>query len=194
MAHLRAGREAAGPSPAHRDIFMIGVYTGMRLGEVVSLRWERVDLERRVLRVEETKAGEPLELPGHPAAGCRVRALPRQERRKARPGDARTEAGDPGGVRSRPKAGGERPGVSAAARPAGRRRGRCEAASPVSGFALRPFRRNEGAAIGSRTSEAVPGPRCRDAGRCSSECSTAFSPGSDRAAESLHGVRRIPAS
>ena len=35
----------------------------MRLGEVVSLRWERIDLERAILRVEETKTGEPLELP-----------------------------------------------------------------------------------------------------------------------------------
>ena len=42
---------------------MIGVYTGMRLGEIVSLRWERLDLDRRILRVDETKTGEPLELP-----------------------------------------------------------------------------------------------------------------------------------
>ena len=35
----------------------------MRLGEVVSLRWERIDLGRGILRVEETKTGEPLELP-----------------------------------------------------------------------------------------------------------------------------------
>ena len=27
------------------------------------MRWERVDLERRILRVEETKTGEPLESP-----------------------------------------------------------------------------------------------------------------------------------
>ena len=33
------------------------------MGEIVSLRWERVDLERRILRVEKTKTGEPLELP-----------------------------------------------------------------------------------------------------------------------------------
>ena len=58
-----AGVEAAGLPPAHRDIFTIGAYTGMRLGEVVSLRWERIDLERGILRVEETKTGEPLELP-----------------------------------------------------------------------------------------------------------------------------------
>ena len=49
--------------PAVRDIFLIGFYTGMRRGEIVSLRWERIDLDRRILRVEETKTGEPLELP-----------------------------------------------------------------------------------------------------------------------------------
>ena len=35
----------------------------MRLGEITSLRWERVDLRRRILRVDETKTGEVLELP-----------------------------------------------------------------------------------------------------------------------------------
>ena len=49
--------------PATRDIFWFGMYTGMRRGEIVALRWDRVDLERRILRVEETKTGEPLELP-----------------------------------------------------------------------------------------------------------------------------------
>ena len=63
LPRWRAGVEAVGLPPAHRDIFLVGVYTGMRLGEIVSLRWERVDLERRILRVEETKTGEPLELP-----------------------------------------------------------------------------------------------------------------------------------
>ena len=50
------------PEPV-RDVLWIGVYTGMRLGEVKSLRWERVDMKRRILRVEETKTGEVLELP-----------------------------------------------------------------------------------------------------------------------------------
>ena len=63
LPRWRAGIEAVELEPAIRDIFLIGLYTGMRMGEVVSLRWERVDLERRVLRVEETKTGEPLELP-----------------------------------------------------------------------------------------------------------------------------------
>ena len=50
-------------SEAIRDILWIGVYTGMRLGEVISLRWERIDRERLILRVDETKTGEVLELP-----------------------------------------------------------------------------------------------------------------------------------
>ena len=49
--------------PATRDIFWFGMYTGMRRGEIMELCWDRVDLERRILRVEETKTGEPLELP-----------------------------------------------------------------------------------------------------------------------------------
>ena len=63
LPRWRAGAEAVGLPTPHRDIFLIGAYTGMRLGEVVSLRWERIDLDRRILRVEETKTGEPLELP-----------------------------------------------------------------------------------------------------------------------------------
>ena len=59
----RAGIEAVDMPKSARDIIWIGVYTGMRLGEVSSLRWERIDLERRVLRVDETKTGEVLELP-----------------------------------------------------------------------------------------------------------------------------------
>lgn len=58
-----AGIKAARMSESVRDIFWVGVYTGMRLGEVMSLNWERVDLERLILRVEETKTGEVLELP-----------------------------------------------------------------------------------------------------------------------------------
>ena len=63
LPRWRAGIEAVHLEPAIRDIFLVGIYTGMRRGEVTSLRWERVDLERRILRVEETKTGEPLELP-----------------------------------------------------------------------------------------------------------------------------------
>ena len=47
----------------HRDVFLFGLYTGMRRGEIIPLRWERVYLGAGLLRVEETKTGVPLELP-----------------------------------------------------------------------------------------------------------------------------------
>ena len=63
LPRWRAGIEAEVAVPATRDIFWLGMYTGMRRGEVLTLRWDRVDLAGRILRVEETKTGEPLELP-----------------------------------------------------------------------------------------------------------------------------------
>ena len=50
-------------NPALRDVFWFGMYTGMRLGEVLPLRWERVNREALVFRVDQTKTGTPLELP-----------------------------------------------------------------------------------------------------------------------------------
>ena len=59
----RAGIEAAVAKPAVRDAFWFGLYTGMRVNEVLPLRWARVDIEGQVFRVEETKTGVALELP-----------------------------------------------------------------------------------------------------------------------------------
>ena len=63
LPRWRTGIEAVRMPAVARDVLWVGVYTGMRLGEITSLRWERVDLKRRVLRVDETKSGEVLELP-----------------------------------------------------------------------------------------------------------------------------------
>ena len=63
LPRWRRGIEAVRMPVTARDVLWVGVYTGMRLGEITSLRWERVDLKRRVLRVDETKTGEVLELP-----------------------------------------------------------------------------------------------------------------------------------
>ena len=46
-----------------RDYFRFGLYTGMRRGEVLALRWDQVGLEDGRFVVDETKTGEPLELP-----------------------------------------------------------------------------------------------------------------------------------
>jgi len=63
LPRWRVGMEASDLAPVFRDIFLFGLYTGMRKGEVLALRWERVDLAERIFRVEETKTGNPLELP-----------------------------------------------------------------------------------------------------------------------------------
>jgi integrase len=63
LPRWRRGIEAEVIVPATRDIFWCGFYTGLRVSEVFSLRWERVSLSRRLLRIDETKTGEPLLLP-----------------------------------------------------------------------------------------------------------------------------------
>ena len=57
------GMEAAVRNPVYRDLLLFGLYTGMRRGEIMPLRWEDVDMEKGLFRVEETKTGVPLELP-----------------------------------------------------------------------------------------------------------------------------------
>ena len=49
--------------PEVRDFFRFGLYTGMRRGEVLGLRWDQVALGEGRFVVDETKGGEPLELP-----------------------------------------------------------------------------------------------------------------------------------
>ena len=57
------GIEKGVKSPVARDALRLGLYTGMRHSEVLELCWDRVDLDAMTLTVEETKSGEPLEIP-----------------------------------------------------------------------------------------------------------------------------------
>ena len=57
------GIEKGVRNPVARDALRLGLYTGMRHSEVLELRWDRVDLDAMTLTVEETKSGEPLEIP-----------------------------------------------------------------------------------------------------------------------------------
>jgi len=59
----RAGIEAEVLNPSIRDAIWFGLYTGMRRDEVLTLRWERVDMDALTFLVEETKTGVPLQLP-----------------------------------------------------------------------------------------------------------------------------------
>ncbi len=86
----RAGIEAEVNNPAIRDALWFGLYTGMRRDEVLTLRWERVDMEALTFRVEETKrsrtvgriergggdGGEPVRSPpGRPSSTAGVSML-----------------------------------------------------------------------------------------------------------------------
>ena len=57
------GIETVVHNPVARDAIRFGLYAGMRRAEVFGLEWARIDLDRMTFRVEETKTGEPLELP-----------------------------------------------------------------------------------------------------------------------------------
>ena len=59
----RTGIEAEVLNPSVRDALRFGFYIGMRRQEVLTLRWERVDMDMPTFRVEETKTGVPLKLP-----------------------------------------------------------------------------------------------------------------------------------
>ena len=59
----RTGIKAEVNNPAIHDALWFGLYTGMRQTEMLTLRWERVDMDALTFRVEETKTGVPLEPP-----------------------------------------------------------------------------------------------------------------------------------
>jgi integrase len=52
--------------PAHlKPVFATGYYTGMRKGEIMALKWSKVDLKARMIRLEakDTKDSEPRNIP-----------------------------------------------------------------------------------------------------------------------------------
>lgn len=53
--------------PLYHDVILVGYYTGMRLQEVTGLRWDEVDLEKRVIRLsaQRTKAQKSRVIPLH---------------------------------------------------------------------------------------------------------------------------------
>lgn len=46
-----------------RDFLLAALFTGMRRGELMKLRWENVDLKGKALHLPTTKNGDPLNLP-----------------------------------------------------------------------------------------------------------------------------------
>ena len=59
---IRAAYNAA-PNDFWRFAIVFGLYTGLRLGNVATLRWRDVDLDRQVVKVVDIKSPDPLVIP-----------------------------------------------------------------------------------------------------------------------------------
>lgn len=59
-----------------RPVVLLAVETAMRRGEIVGLRWEHVDLRRRVVHLPETKNGESRDVPLSSRAVSVLESLP----------------------------------------------------------------------------------------------------------------------
>ncbi len=46
-----------------RDVLLLALFTGMRRSEIITLKWEMIDLVSKVLCIDKTKNGDPLEMP-----------------------------------------------------------------------------------------------------------------------------------
>jgi len=68
----------------YRDMYVVGLVTGLRLGDVLGLRWSMIDVNQRVLIVVNTKANRVLRLPMHSGL------LPIFERQRAAAPDSET--------------------------------------------------------------------------------------------------------
>lgn len=60
--HLLAACDR-GRNPWMRPLVILAIETGMRRGEILGLRWEHVDLDRRVAHLPNTKNGEERDVP-----------------------------------------------------------------------------------------------------------------------------------
>lgn len=72
---LSRAREYGGTLP---QVISFALETAMRRGEIATLRWENVDLKRRVAHLPETKNGESRDVPLSPSAIQTLQALPRR--------------------------------------------------------------------------------------------------------------------
>lgn len=65
-------------NPYIQAAFKCYLFTGMRRSELLGLRWKDIDFDRRVIRLEDTKAGRPHVVPLSEPAEAVLRELPRQ--------------------------------------------------------------------------------------------------------------------
>ncbi|MHB8413802.1 MAG: site-specific integrase [Acidiferrobacteraceae bacterium] len=66
-----------GRTPWMAPLVRMALETAMRMGELLTLRWERVDLIRKTAYLPETKNGTPRTVPLSPTAIALLKAMPR---------------------------------------------------------------------------------------------------------------------
>jgi integrase len=68
------------PNPWFRPLVLFAIETGMRRGEMLSLTWEHLHLEKRYVHLPDTKNGDSRNVPLSPVALELLRDLPRNIR------------------------------------------------------------------------------------------------------------------
>ncbi len=81
---LHACQKARNPSLL--PIVRLALETAMRRGEMIQLRWEHIDLNRRIAHLPDTKNGDSRTVPLSPTAVRVLRSLPRSLHDKVFPG------------------------------------------------------------------------------------------------------------
>ena len=70
----------ASPNPWFRSVVLFAIETGMRRGEILSLCWEHIHLDKRYVHLPDTKNGDSRDVPLSPLALDLLRDLPRNIR------------------------------------------------------------------------------------------------------------------
>jgi len=75
---LDAIEKAMPRSPGVRALLVVAIETGMRQGKLLRLRWSDIDLARRIAHLDDTKSGDPRDVPLSSRAVEALRSLPRR--------------------------------------------------------------------------------------------------------------------
>ena len=76
---LSAGSDLTNATARAFHAFLFAIETGMRAGEIIGLIWARVDLDKRVARLQTTKNGTARDVPLSTEAVRLLQALPRTD-------------------------------------------------------------------------------------------------------------------
>ena len=103
-----------------RPLFMMAVWTGLREGDICTLKWTDVDLESRLITRETRKTGTVVQIPISNQLYCLLTATPRTESEYVFPKHAEMYLANPSGVSYRVKQFLEGLGIQTTRKPEGR--------------------------------------------------------------------------